>query len=47
VSKQAHLPPPLTSLTRHPGATSQSATWQPNDDRHSSFVVILCFRTRR
>jgi len=41
VSKQAHLPPPLTSLTRHPGATLLSATSQPIDERHLSFVVIV------
>jgi len=31
--EQARLPPPLTALTRHPGATSLLAMWQPNNDR--------------
>ena len=31
--EQACLPPPLTALTQHPGATLLSAMWQPNDDQ--------------
>jgi len=43
VSKQAYLPPPLTSLTQHPGATSLSAMWQPNDEwRQTSIICHHC-----
>ena len=33
-----YVPPSFLSLTRNPGATSLSATWQPNDERWS----IVC-----
>jgi len=40
---EAHLPPPLTPLTQHPGATSPTATWQPNNEwRWTSIVRCHC-----
>jgi len=39
---EAHLPPPLTPLTRHPGATLWTVTWQPNDEWQQTSVIHCC-----
>ena len=36
---EAHLPPPLTPLTWHPGATSLTATWQPNNEQWRTSII--------
>ena len=41
---EAHLPPAIISPTWKPGATSLSATWQPNDEHihHSLLRILVC-----
>jgi len=39
---EAHLPPPLSSLIRNPGATSLWAMWQPNDERQPAVIICRC-----
>ncbi|KIJ93113.1 hypothetical protein K443DRAFT_13106 [Laccaria amethystina LaAM-08-1] len=37
------LPPTLTDDEQRPGATSLSATWQPNNEQRPDVVLCYCF----